>query len=188
MVWLSSCSTPLPPPSFPALTDEQRVQQLLSFTHWQAQGRLAVTKGTQGGNASFLWEQRGENYRIRLWGPFGAHPIYIEGNSQGVRLHEQGKIKEAHSPELLLQNLLGWTVPVSGLETWLKGLPLPTLPVHALKKDDQHRLVSFQQQGWHIQYDAYQATDPLSLPTKLFLQSDSLRVKIMVKTWQRLPA
>jgi len=41
---------------------------LEALRDWQVQGRVALRTETEGWSASFDWQQRGDNYRIRLRG------------------------------------------------------------------------------------------------------------------------
>jgi outer membrane lipoprotein LolB len=164
-------------------------QQLASLNHWQAEGRLAAAQGQKGGNASFVWTQKGDNYQIKLFGPFGSGAIHILGNSKYVELKEaNGKITKAQSPEMLLKKIAGWQVPLSGLRYWMRGIPAPIGQSHAQTYNDKGMLMRFVQQGWTVDYEGYQDSASLPLPNKLRLQNGNVRVKMIVTSWTPLAA
>lgn len=167
---------------------QQHRQRVEKLNHWQAEGRLAATRGTKGGNASFVWQQQGNNYRIKLFGPFGAGAVYIIGNERQVEVREaNGKITSALSAEEILQKIAGWYVPLSGLRFWLRGIPTPHGQVTLEKLNQNGYLSHLLQQGWQIQYQSYAEESAFPLPNKLHLQNGEVTVKMVVKSWKMLP-
>lgn len=163
---------------------QQHQKQLAARTNWQAKGRLAASHGQKGGNASFVWEQKGDSYQIKLFGPFGSGAVYIIGHPQYVELKEaNGKITRAKSPELLLKKLAGWQVPLTGLRHWLLGIPAPGA-IASQKFDNRGYLSHLSQQGWNINYENYFAEESPALPGKLNLQNGNIKVKMIVTSWQ----
>ena len=183
--FLSSCATR--PPVSPAgseanwLAHQAAVETL---THWRVQGRIAVRTASEGWSANFDWKQNGEDYRIRVRGPFGQGAVELHGNDLGVWLKraEQPPVF-ARNPEALLEQETGWQLPVAGLGSWLRGLPVPGGQAD-IAWDAQGRLLQIDQNGWQINYSRYLAQDDLQLPEKLRMQRDSLRVKFIVDVWQ----
>lgn len=164
---------------------EQHQHRLSELHDWQAEGRIAVKQGNKGGNATFVWRQRGEHFDIKLFGPFGSGAVYITGNNQQVQLKEaNGKIHTAQSPEALLQKVAGWQVPLSGLRYWLRGLPIPGDKMKKQRLGEGGTLTHFQQDGWIIDYESYHHDNALPLPWKMQLINRKLKVKILVKSWK----
>jgi outer membrane lipoprotein LolB len=151
---------------------------------WQVQGRVAVRAGEEGWNAHFDWEQRGEQYRIRLRGPFGQGGVELRGNAHGVWLRqaERGEVF-ARDPETLLERETGWRLPVSGLRSWLLGMPVAGVDAD-YQWDAEGTLLQMDQNGWHIDYRRYQPSGSLLLPTRLRLERDVLQVRFVIDAWQ----
>lgn len=164
-----------------ALPQQAKSQKL---EHWQAEGRVATKKGQKGNNASFVWLQRGESFRIRLYGPFGSGSAYITGRPNVVELKESnGKVTRARTAEELLQKVAHLNMPISGLRYWMTGNVSPHLPVSKQNLNAQGQLNYLEQQGWRIQYENYGKTN---LPSKLQLQNGDVKVKLIVTNWQPL--
>ncbi|MGD2074389.1 MAG: lipoprotein insertase outer membrane protein LolB [Gammaproteobacteria bacterium] len=157
---------------------------LEALTRWQVQGRVAVRAGDEGWSANFDWHQQGEEYRIRLRGPFGQGAVELHGNAQGVWLrHAEGKRVFARDPETLVEQETGWRLPVSGLRSWLLGLPAAEVQAD-YQWDAQGTLVQIEQAGWHIDYNRYQQSGPLRLPARLRLERDSLKLRFVIDNWR----
>ena len=162
-------------------------QQLSALDHWQAEGRMAAAHGQKGGNASFVWVQRGDAYQIKLFGPFGSGAIYINGRPQYVELRESnGKTTQAQSPEMLLKKVAGWQVPLTGLQHWMRGMPMPQAQSSQQQLDSQGQLKHLTQQGWQIEYEEYQNNSMPALPSKLRLQNGDTKLKMIVTSWKAL--
>jgi outer membrane lipoprotein LolB len=161
-------------------------QKLAALSHWQAQGRLAAARGPKGGNASFQWEQHGEFYEIKLWGPFGAGAVYLIGGPNRVQAKESnGKITTAATPEELMQKIIGWQVPITGLRYCMIGLPEPTVKIKGRTLTSEGNLLLLLQNGWQVHYDTYADNHSVMLPNKLHLKSGDLTVKLVVTSWER---
>ncbi len=166
---------------------QQHQKQLSSLNHWQAEGRLAASNGGKGGNASFVWLQKGESYQVKLFGPWGAGSVHITGHPQFVELREaNGKTTRAQSPEQLLKKVSGMQIPVTGLSYWLRGLPSPKSQSSAEQFNDQGYLKHLVQQGWNIHYENYQTQNSPALPSKLNLQNGKVKLKMIVTNWKSL--
>jgi len=159
---------------------------LETLTDWRIQGRIAVRTASEGWSAHFDWKQRGEDYRIRVRGPFGQGGVELHGNGQGVWLKREDQPPVfALNPEELLERETGWQLPVAGLSSWLRGLPVPGGQPD-IAWDTQGRLLKIEQNCWQISYSRYLVQGDLQLPEKMRLQHDSLQVKFIIDGWQTL--
>lgn len=182
---LSACATrPAVSPSAEEsvwLDHQARVQ---SLGDWQVQGRVAVSREQEGWNANFDWRQRGEEYRIRLRGPFGQGAVELFGNAAGVWLkRKEQPTVYAHDAEALLEAETGWHLPLNGFGSWLRGLPGADAPA-TLDWDAEGRLRRLTQSDWEIDYRRYLVVEGLSLPDRLRMNRDSLLVKVVIDHWK----
>jgi outer membrane lipoprotein LolB len=90
---------------------------------------------------------------------------------------------EAASPEELLEQQMGWRLPVSHLLWWIRGLPAPDSKSR-LTLDGDSRLAKLQQDGWDVEYTRYSEQDGYWLPERLKLHGQDLDVTLVVKSWQ----
>jgi len=182
---VGACATTRPPTGGSAAESvwlEHRAK-LEALTDWQVQGRVAIRRGDDGWSASFDWRQRQDSYRIRLRGPFGQGGIELRGDNLGVWMRRGNKPPVyAGNVEDLLAQEIGWRLPVLGLADWLRGLPVASQPA-SFDWDQQGRLQTLQQAGWHIDYPRYRQVGVRQLPDKVKLMRDQLQVKLVIDKW-----
>lgn len=181
---LTSCATRPLQVADPEQHWQAHLERVAGLQAWQASGRVGVKAGSDGWTASFSWRQRGDNYHVRIHGPLGSGVIDLQGTPQRVVLKQTGKpLRTAQNPEQLLYQATGWSFPVSGLKSWILGVPVAGQP-------EQHRLnaagslQSLLQAGWEIDYRDYQQVDGLNLPAKLLLSNGDIHVKLIARQWQ----
>ncbi|MFO1257991.1 MAG: lipoprotein insertase outer membrane protein LolB [Gammaproteobacteria bacterium] len=188
---LSHCAAPPQQPvqtlnakQHPIPAWERHYTELKNLHAWHAKGRLAASNSKEGGSAAFDWQQEHLNYQIKFVGAFGAGSAILVGTPHLVTLQDsQGKFKQAQSPEVLMNHLAGWHIPLTGLQYWVKGMPMPDQPTKTLDVDTEGRLIHLAQLGWDIEYSAYSPTQTISLPGKINLVNNQLKVKLVIKQW-----
>jgi len=148
--------------------------------NWVLQGKIGVKTPEKSGSASLYWQQQGEIYHIRLFGPLGIGAVELNGNPNLVTYTDnQGKIYQANSAEILLKQNTGWQIPVNNLNYWIRALPAPHMGSEKMY-DAKHQLVSLQQQGWKIDYLRYQG----QLPSLIQLTRPEINLRIIINQFQ----
>ena len=159
-------------------------EQLSTLDGWQINGKVGIRAPRDSGSGTLFWLQRQDYYDIRLAGPLGRGAARLTGRPGGVVLEvaNQGRY-EAPSPEALLEQQLGWQLPVSHLVWWVRGLPAPDSKSQLTLGDDS-RLASLSQDGWQVQYLSYTEQNGYWLPERLKLHGKDIDVTLVVKDWQ----
>lgn len=162
---------------------DQRRQLLESLSHWEFTGSINVRDADEAQSSRIRWRQQDEVYRINLWGTFNVGATEINGRPGEVRIEQQGEepiITE--SPEEMLYQQLGYELPVTELNYWIKGIPAPGRS-DALTFADNLQLLGFQQQGWRIDYLGYTNFGQETLPTRIRIEKEPLRLDLMRLNW-----
>ena len=160
-------------------------QSAATLDAWQLMGRVSLTRGEEGWHASLNWQQQGGHFYLKISGPLGQGGCQLSGDDRGVVLVDaDGKTFAAEDADVLLLQVTGWQLPVTGLRYWIRGLPAPGAGEAQTRKDDSGRLNRLVQAGWTINYDRYQIVDDISLPDKLQLLRDDIAVRIVVDKWE----
>jgi outer membrane lipoprotein LolB len=190
-IWLNGCainqapvSTQIAVPKY--LTWQQRQTELNNLQTWTAEGSLSVTFDHKTDIAYFAWQQNAKNYGIDLHAPLNLKQLQLVGNDKQVTLWESETSISAPTPEALLKERLGWTLPIANLVYWIRGVPAPTsatTPIATQQLDNFNHLTHMQQQGWDIQYVDFQAINNIDLPHIIYLQTEGLKIKIVIKKW-----
>jgi outer membrane lipoprotein LolB len=188
IVWIvantSGCTTITPPaPAQSTVTWESRQALLAQLHNWKVTGKIAVITAKDSGSANVDWAQHGQNFTLSLYGPLGANAISMNGTPGHVTLKtNDGKIITAPTAEQLLADQWGWKLPLSYLQYWVRGLPVPNLPQKSTY-DAAHRLATLSQQGFTIQYQGYTTAGALELPQHLSITSTAFKTKIVIYKW-----
>ena len=82
----------------------------------------------------------------------------------------------------MLNQALGWSVPIESMRAWLLGLPASRADSYTL--DPQGRLLTLDSQGWTIEYKRYNDKDGFNLPSKLELRRSELTLRLVIDQWR----
>lgn len=166
-----------------AAHDERAVTAL---DNWSLSGRLGVQHDDSGFSAGIDWRQRFEDFDIRLSAPLNGGTYRLSGEAGAVTIEKpDGESDRATSAEELMLRHLGWSIPVSGVRYWVRGLPAPNSEIAHQTKDELGRLTDFAQDGWRISILDHRKLGDLTLPRKLFLVHSTLKVRLVIKNWER---
>ena len=185
---LSGCvSLPnLPPPpisKFPQASWQQYQLKLNAMQTWSIYGLVGVVTPQRMSSAHFSWQQNHSMYHMSFSGPLGIGEVRLSNQGGIVRLiQSSGKVLSASNPEALMQNELGWSVPLSGLRFWIRGLPQPAAMTPSIQLNHYGVLQKLQQSGWQIHYSQYHMHDGVPLPYKIILQRPGLKVSMILET------
>ncbi len=185
---LAGCATQ--PAMQPGASDSRQIYserqgELQQLTEWMAFGRLALKTPTQSLQAKVQWKQLADVYRIRITGPLGSGALQLAGAPGRVEIRNaKNEVAYARRPEDLLQEQVGWSVPLTGLRYWLMGRPEPGSVVKELAVDSEGRLERLEQAGWVIRYLRYDSVGKWQLPTKVFLENERVSARFVLSQWQ----
>lgn len=165
---------------------ETHQSTIKALRNWSLQGRVGIKTQREGWTAALRWSQREDAYTLRLIAPLGQGTVELQGYPGRVvmRSPNQGTLV-ADDPESLLLSQLGWTLPLSGLVYWVRGIPDPEQPVVRIGLDGQGRMSDLQQSGWLISVLDYTRAGDLELPARLSMHSEHLQLQLAVQGWYR---
>ncbi|WP_420994580.1 lipoprotein insertase outer membrane protein LolB [Cupriavidus sp. 30B13] len=150
-LWLAACASITPTRQFDA-GETAQVRDL--------KGRFAANyvrygrdEGVQG---SFQWHEQGRNVRLDLISPLGQTLAVVTSTPSGATLDLPNQ-PPRNAPEVntLLEDALGFSLPVAGMRDWLYARPAPGSPARTTR-DDSGRLATLAQNGWTVRYVAWQ--------------------------------
>jgi len=170
----------------PVIHDSQNYQQKLSqLKYWQLEGKIGVRHANKSDSAAVHWQQDENHFDIFLSGPLGAGATRLMGSPEKL-LIQSGKEQSTTTsdPQQLIENHLGWTLPLEKLPLWILGCSDSNNahPIHEQFNVD-HTLASFEQDGWQVEYKTYQIVDQLLLPERIVLMHEDMQVIIVIKHW-----
>lgn len=164
-------------------SDRQR--EAAALHSWDIHARAALTLKGEAYNIGLSWERSSERFMLLLEAPFGQGVFRIDrdvGGAYRLRLPD-GQVFTNATAEALLEEVIGWSLPVGGLEYWIRGIPQPGTD-YSHRLDAQGRARSIRQDRWDISYLDYFAEQP-QLPRRIKLSRDELALKLVIERWQQ---
>jgi outer membrane lipoprotein LolB len=182
-VVLGGCHTVPPAREVPATAWEIRRPQLQARDKFELKGRVAVAAAGEGFNARLRWTQDGKQTRMSLDGPLGAGGVQVTSDGTAVSIvTSHGDRLDNDAARAELASKLGFDPPLGSLRYWILGVPEPGHPAQE-SLDSQQRLSGLQQDGWQIQYTDYMSVAGEWLPSKLTVQRQGVRLRVVVDGW-----
>lgn len=150
---------------------------------WRVSGRAALRDGARGGSLSFTWRARGEYHEVRLRTVTGGRQWRLTFRPGHARLEGSDmSVAEAAAPEGLVEEAVGWPIPVSDLAWWIRGL----LPPHNRRAEYARdgTLKSVAHAPWELEYHRFEEVEGQLMPVSMEAESGSYRVRLVLKGWQ----
>ncbi len=158
--------------------------RLQALDQWELRGRVDVRYDNDSHTPRIQWQQQDQEYRIRLWGSFNAGNTLINGRPGHVTMEQDGQVIDATSPEALILEQLGYELPVSYLEFWVRGLPSPESRAE-LEFNALNQLSRLQQAGWTVSYSDPRLYGDVALPARLEVTrpENDIRLRFIGLNW-----
>lgn len=152
------------------------------------QGRVAFRNPQQRNSGNIRWQHTPAEDDISLFSPLGQTVAVIRNNAQGAQLiTAEKKNYHANNVENLTKKVLGWRLPLTGLQYWILGQHAPAT---AAEKDlDQNeQVIAIRQDGWNITYPDYFPAEHsrAARPRIIELKYNDLKIRLVIDSWQSI--
>lgn len=125
-------------------------------------GRFAVQYSDRLGRpqnvyGNFDWQEQGDDVSLELRSPLGQTLAIVKSSPRAASLELPNR-QPQFAPDVgeLMQNTLGFALPLAGLRYWLQPTPAPATPAQTVRDPgDGTRIKQIRQDGWTIDYVAY---------------------------------
>lgn len=173
---LGGCAAPqIAPPSLHVIREAP--------TAFQLQGRIGVRYGEDGFSGNLSWRHDGRGDEILLRSPLGQAVARIVRNAAGVTLDVPDGHYEASDAMELTERVLGWRLPLEGMQYWVTARAAPDAPAQ-VERDESMRVVRLLQQEWEIQYRDYRIEGRYSLPARITMRNGTLELRLVADEWE----
>jgi outer membrane lipoprotein LolB len=150
-------------------------------------GRVLVKADKHGFSGGVHWQHTDISDELLLFSPLGQTVAQIDRGPEGVYLiTSEQKTYYASSVEDLTEDVLGWRLPLSGLQFWVLGTHFP-FTMSEKDLDSNGRTVAIRQDGWKITYlDYFSQPVPAYniLPRVLELSRVDLKLRLVIDNWK----
>jgi outer membrane lipoprotein LolB len=143
-------------------------------------GRLAARQGEQAFTGNLSWRHAGSADELLVTSPIGQGVARIVRNGDSVVL-TTAEPREYRAPDVesLTEQALGFRLPLKGLADWVRARPAPGRPAKVEKGPDG-RIASLEQNGWRIEYLAYEE----GLPSRMRLAYPGIDLRLAISAWK----
>jgi len=169
--------------------ETRRIEALRAQPAWSFAGRVAVSKGRNGGSGRIEWQQQARQYVVSLSAPVTRQSWTLTGDAEqgGGRLEGvDGGPRQGPDAQQVLREATGWEIPVNQLPEWVLGLVAEgATATEQVDRDTEGRPRRVRQMGWDIQYlDWYPAEgDRPVLPRRIEAVNGDAKVRLLVDSW-----
>ena len=180
---LSACAG-LPTQYASDLDWSDRVAQLNALKTWRASGKLAIRTQEQSESVNLQWQQDNHTTHIVLSGPLGIGATSIESDMQQLSVTRDGHTEHYDiSSARAARDAFGLDLPLQALPYWIMGLPAPGLQSNNDPLIERGLLRRQEQLGWTITYESYGQFGHYTLPTRLKIERQSTRARLILRNW-----
>ena len=145
-------------------------------------GRVSINRQDARHSAGLRWTHRAGSDEILLFAPLGQTVARVYRDNGNAMLDSDGKHYQADDAETLMQQALGWHLPLDGLHHWVLGLPAAGSEAN-IERDADGRISLLMQDGWEVRYLRYADT----LPSRMQLNHEDLQVLLLIDEWEWNP-
>jgi outer membrane lipoprotein LolB len=149
-------------------------------------GRVSINHQGQRHTAGLRWTHSAESDEILLLAPLGQTVARIYRDAAQATLDQGDQHHQADDVEALMEQVLGWHLPLSSLHHWVLGSADGDGPAR-IERDQTGRIASLFQHDWEVRYLRFADTRPDSLPVRLQLNHEDMQVLLLIDEWQWNP-
>lgn len=185
IIFLAGCATQAPQDDSGRQSgdwDNQKAE-VETFDTWTLVGKAGLRTPAENTSANLDWNQHPHYFRMLISGPFGGGRNVLEGREGRFSLSNSDGRFEAESPEALMEEQLGWALPVSAMPDWVRGLP-GEHDSYQLETDELGFPSHLTQDGWEIDYREWERFAGMWLPRRLVMNYDDIRITLVVNEWR----
>lgn len=179
-VLLAACATREQRPAGAWL--EERQAWFDEHPEWNISGRVGLRDGNRGGSLGFTWEAEGDDHRIHLRTSAGGRQWRLRFTPDAAVLEgtDVGRLA-GRSPDPLVEEAVGWPIPVYALSWWIRGLVPPGGGEVEFAEDGT--LAGVDGPVWTLAYQRFDHFEGRLLPTRLVARSGEYTVRIAIGDW-----
>jgi outer membrane lipoprotein LolB len=175
-LFISACATT---PRAPVTVDPAQVDS------FELNGRVNVRTERSAYPGRIRWQHAPQRDEVWLYSPLGSAVAHMRQDANGAMLAtSDGKEYHAAHVTELARDVLGYELPLDGLQYWVRGLPSPTLDAVERQDDADGRPKQIKQGPWKVSYLGWEPAGANGLPSKLDLAGEGLRMRLVVDEWK----
>lgn len=148
-------------------------------------GRASVTYSAGNVTANLRWEHALQQDQIWLMTPTGQTLAFIVDSPEGATLTRADQQQySSGSVEALTRQALGWALPLSLLQYWVRGEAAPGIPATAAARGPDGKLIAVTQNDWRAAFSYYTEGEMNGKVRRLDLSDGPNEIRLVIDTWR----
>jgi len=148
------------------------------------EGRIGVRQDGDGYSGSIVWRHSAQRDLVELFTPIGTLHARLLRDGDGAMIEmADGRRQREPDAASLSRRVIGWELPLAELPYWLFTRPAPIDLPARLDSDPSGRPARLSQAGWTVFYRDYFQRPSEPLPSRLDLEREGLKVRLVVSRW-----
>jgi len=149
-------------------------------------GRVSIKHLEIRQSAGVHWTHQAHSDEILLLNPLGQTAARVYRDDGNATLDEGGRHYQDADAQSLMEQVLGWHLPLDGLHHWVLGMADPGSPAQ-IERADNGQISMLRQDGWEVRYLSYADANLGSMPKRMQLSHEDLQVLLLVDEWDWNP-
>jgi len=151
---------------------------------FELSGRIAVRWRDESSNGHVRWRHHAGGDEMLISTPLGQGVARIVREAGEVTLTTaEDRTYHAQDASSLTEQVLGFRLPLEGLADWIRARASPVGRVTDRRYDDVGRLALLEQDGWRIEYLAWDDQGRRPQRLRLSLRVPALEMRIAISEW-----
>lgn len=180
---VGGCASVAPRPAGDWLDD--RRDWFSQYPDWSVEGRLGLSDGERGGSLAMHWQAHGAIHDIRLRTLAGGQQwrLVMEPGRAVLTGSEVGRI-EGPDPDALVEQAIGWPIPLRHMADWLRGLPAPGSA--RVRYGEEGLMHGLDWDDWSLQYSRWAGwgDGAVRLPARIDVVRKPHEVRLALRGWR----
>jgi outer membrane lipoprotein LolB len=153
-------------------------------------GRVLVSHDGRAFSSGLRWQHLPQQDELWLLTPLGQAVAHILSSDAGATVTGLDRKQYTGADvEALTRQALGWELPLTRLQYWVRGEAAPGSVPTESQRDARGRLVSFIQNDWRIRLQHYPQEEHGGLPRRVELDRDGNEsIRLVIDDWRAAPA
>lgn len=148
-------------------------------------GRVRVNYDGRAFSSALRWQHAPERAEIWLLTPVGQALAHIVSVAEGATFTGADRRQiQAASVEALTLEALGWELPLTRLQYWVRGEIAPGSVPDLVERDAGKRLERLGQDGWRIAFTNHPENEHGGLPRRLDLVRGTHEIRFVIDSWR----
>ena len=157
-----------------------------AYESFALNGRISIDQNGKHHAAALRWTHSANSDEILLFAPLGKTAARVYRDDDMATLDDGEGHYQAEDAESLMEQVLGWHLPLGGLHQWVLGMPASDGAAQ-IERDDIGRISKLRQSGWEVRYLRYSGDSPDSTPSRLQLNHQDLQMQLLIDEWEWNP-